>query len=148
MRRRSIVFAFLAVATSSAVTATAEGSGALNPCKLVTRADAHAVLGASVQPGTLQTLGLYGSCTYRTAKFVTLTVQTRSMSRGDFVRSAKANPGPVKAVGGIGALAYSAGGGVTLLVWRKGSEATFSIYGAGPALAREITLAKRVVSRL
>jgi len=112
------------------------------------QADAHAVLEATVKPGKLQSLGLFLSCTYTTAKFVTLTVQTRSMSRADFVKSAKANPGPVKPVGGIGAVAYSAGGGVTLLVWRRGSEATFSIYGAGPALAREITLAKRVVPRL
>ena len=149
MRRPSIVLAFIAfVASSTTVVATAAGAAAPNPCRLVTQADAHAVLEATVKPGKLQSLGLFQSCTYTTAKFMTLTVQTRSMSRADFVKSAKANPGPVKPVGGIGAVAYSAGGGVTLLVWRRGSEATFSIYGAGPALAREITLAKRVVPRL
>ena len=148
MRRRTIVPAFLTVVAFALVTAAAEASGAPNPCSVVTRADATAVLGAGIKDGKLQTLGLYKSCTYTTAKFATLTVQTRSIPRADFVRSAKANPGPVKPVAGVGALAYSAGGGVTLLVWRKGTEATFSIYGAGPALPREITLAKRVVSRL
>lgn len=147
-RRRWLVLVHLFVAASIVVDATAAASSVPNPCKLVTRTVAAAALGASVKPGKLQSLGLFESCTYTTARFVTLTVQTRAISKSDFVTSAKANPGPVKPVGGIGALAYSAGGGTTLLVWRKGSEATFSIYGAGPALAREIKLAKRVISRL
>jgi hypothetical protein len=35
---------------------------------------------------------------------------------------AKANPGPVVAVAGIGSSAYSAGGGASLLVWKNGTE--------------------------
>jgi hypothetical protein len=53
----------------------------------------------------------------------------------------------VKAVSGLGAPAYYAGG-ATLLVWRRGNEATFSIFGSGPALTREIKLAKRALVRM
>jgi hypothetical protein len=63
------------------------------------------------------------------------------------VKSAKANPPPVKAIAGIGAPAYFAGG-FTLLVWRGGNEATFTVFGTGPPLTREVALAKRVLHRL
>jgi len=107
------------------------------------------VLGTAVGRGKLQSLGLYQSCTYTTKSFVTVTVQTRRLSKTDFVRSAKANPPPVKAVAGVGAPAYFAGG-ATLLVWRAGNEATFSIFGSGlgSPLAREVALAKRALHRL
>ena len=148
MRRRLVVPAVCTVAVAVAAPAFARGDTAPDPCKLVTRADATAVLGAGVAPGKLQRLGLYESCTYSAPRNAILTVQTRSISKSDFVKSAKANPGPVKPVGGIGALAYSAAGGAALLVWRNGSEATFSIFGGGPGLSREVKLAKRVVKRL
>jgi hypothetical protein len=135
------------VATGLVSTAAASSSAAPNPCKLVTAMDARAVLGSAVGRGKLQSLGLYQSCTYTTKSFVTVTVQTRTLSKADFVKSAKANPPPVKAVAGVGAPAYYAGG-ATLLVWRGGNEATFSVFGGGPGLAREVTLAKRVVRRI
>jgi hypothetical protein len=63
------------------------------------------------------------------------------------VKSAKANPGPVRAVAGLGAPAYFAGR-VTLLVWRGGNEATFSVFGVGSPLASEVKLAKRALPRM
>jgi hypothetical protein len=149
---RSFVLGFLAVTlTVAAISKIPPGSAASdavpNPCRLVTAADVKAVLGQSVGRGKLQTLGLYQSCTYTTKSFVTVTVQTRTLAKAEFVKSAKANPPPVKAVSGLGAPAYFAGG-ATLLVWRHGDEATFSVFGAGPALAREVKLAKRAVPRL
>jgi hypothetical protein len=119
-----------------------------NPCKLVRAADVKAVLGAAVGRGKLQSLGLYESCTYTTKSLVTVTVQTRTLAKADFVKSAKANPPPVKTVSGLGAPAYFAGG-VTLLVWRHGNEATFSVFGSGQGspLAREVKLATRALHR-
>jgi len=121
---------------------------AVSPCKIVGAADASATLGGPVGKPKAQTLGLYQSCTYSHGT-ATLTVQTRAVSRADFVKSAKANPPPVKPVSGIGAgaIAYSAAG-FTLLVWRNGTEATFTVVGAGNGLAAEKTLAKRVAARI
>jgi hypothetical protein len=139
----------LVLATFAAVVSasSAKPLAAPNPCKLVTATDVKAALGTAVGRGKLQSLGLYQSCTYSPKSFVTVTVQTRQLSKTDFVKSAKMNPPPVKPVAGVGAPAYYAGG-TTLLVWRHGSEATFSIFGAGPALAREIMLARRALPRM
>jgi hypothetical protein len=142
-----LVIAVLVAVVGVASTATAAGSAAPSPCKLVTATDVKAVLGTPVGRGKLQSLGLYESCTYTTKNFVTVTIQTRALLRSDFVKSAKANPPPVKAIAGLGAPAYYAGG-ATLLVWRAGREATISIFGSGPALAREVKLAKRALPRL
>ncbi len=120
---------------------------AVSPCKVVTAADAAAALGGPVGKPKVQTLGLYQSCTYSHGA-ATLTVQTRAISKSDFVKSAKANPPPVKPVViGSGAVAYSAAG-FTLLVWRNGTEATFTVVGAGNSLAAATKLAKKVVSRI
>jgi hypothetical protein len=146
--RRALAVVVLAGVTSvAASTANAGASAAPNPCRLVRAADVKAALGSAVGPGKLQSLGLYKSCTYRTKSYVTVTVQTRPLTKADFVKSAKMNPPPVKPVSGLGAPAYYAGG-ATLLVWRHGNEATFSIFGAGPALAREVKLAKRALRRM
>jgi hypothetical protein len=147
MRPVLVALAVAALAAELVSSVAAAPAAAPNPCRLVTAADAKAVLGAAVGRGKLQPLGLYESCTYTTKSFVTVTVQTRPLSKSDFVRSAKANPPPVKAVSGLGAPAYYAGG-ATLLVWRRGNEATFSIFGSGPALTREIKLAKRALVRM
>jgi len=144
-RLAGLVLAALTAGTVSA--AAAAPAAAPNPCKLVTATDVKAVLGTAVGRGKLQSLGLYKSCTYTTQRFVTVTVQTRPLSKADFVKSAKATPPPVKAIAGLGAPAYYAAG-ATLLVWRAGAEATFSIFGSGPALAREVKLAKRALTRL
>lgn len=150
---RTFVFGLLAVtltvgAISRVPVAATEPLAAPNPCRLVTAADVKAALGTVAGRGKLQTLGLYQSCTYATRRGATVTVQTRPLSKTDFVKSAKANPPPVKPVGGLGAPAYFAGG-YTLLVWRGGNEATFSVYGGGGgALGPEVMLAKRALPRL
>ena len=76
-----------------------------------------------------------------------MTIQTRPLTKPDFVKSAKVKPKPVKAISGLGAPAYYVAR-ATLLVWRRGNEATFSIFGAGSALTREIELAKRALRRM
>jgi len=146
-RMRPLLTGLVLVVAAATSAANATPGAVPNPCKLVTATDVKAVLGTPVARGKLQSLGLYQSCTYTTKSLVTVTVQTRTLSKADFVKSAKANPPPVKAVAGVGAPAYYAGG-ATLLVWRRGNEATFSIFGGGPGLAREVKLAKRVVKRL
>jgi len=118
----------------------------VSPCKLVSQAQASAALGVKVGAPKVQTLGQFQSCTYANGLTI-LTVQTRSISKADFVTSAKENPPPVKPVSiGGGSVAYSAGGGFSVLVWRNGTEATFSmVHGS---TAQEIALAKKVVSKI
>jgi len=121
---------------------------AVSPCKLVGAADASATLGGAVGKPKAQTLGLYRSCTYSHGT-ATLTVQTRAISKSDFVKSAKANPPPVKPVSGIGAgaIAYSAAA-FSLLVWRNGTEATFTVVGLANGIATETALAKKVAAKI
>jgi len=133
---------FLVVALVAAMPASA---APIAPCKLVTIADAQTALGGPVGKPKIETLGLYQSCTYSRGRAI-LTVQTRALSKADFIKSAKANPPPVVAVSGLGVLAYSAAG-YTLLAWRNGTEATFTIVG-GKGLVAEKALAKKVASRL
>jgi hypothetical protein len=134
----ALLVAALAVAAPAAAAPIA-------PCKLVTAADAQVTLGGAVGKPRVQALGLYQSCTYAHGAAV-LTVQTRALSRSDFIKSAKANPPPVVAVSGLGVLAYSAAG-FTLLVWRNGTEATFTVIG-GKGVPAEKALAKRVAGRM
>jgi hypothetical protein len=118
----------------------------VSPCKLVSPAQASAALGAKVGKPTVQTLGNFRSCSYA-AGSAFLTVQTRALSKADFVESAKQNPPPVKPVSvGGGTVAYSASG-FTVLVWRNGTEATFTIVHGGGVPA-EIALAKTVAARI
>jgi hypothetical protein len=144
---RIFLVGLVLVALTAVSAAAGSPTTAPNPCKLVTAADVKAVLGAAVGRGKLQSLGLYRSCTYTTKSLVTVIVQTRPLSKADFVKSAKANPPPVKPVSGLGGPAYYAGG-ATLLVWRHGNEATVSVFGGGPGLAKEVKLAQRAVKRL
>ena len=143
---RSLPVALTILSSAALAFATAAPAAAPNPCKLTTAADVKAVFGASIGRGKLQSLGLYKSCSYTGAGFA-VTIQTRPLSKSDFVKSAKMNPGPVKAVSGLGAPAYFAGR-VTLLVWRHGNEATFTMFGSGSPLAGEIKLAKRALPRM
>lgn len=147
--RRSIlpVACGLVLAITTAGSALARPDSAPNPCKLVTSADAKVALGATPSKPQLLPLGLYQSCSY-TAKSLRLVVLVRRISKSAFVKSAKANPKPVVAVSGIGSSAYSVGGGASLLVWRNGTEAAFSIVGIGNSLKRDEQLARKVVGRL
>jgi hypothetical protein len=132
----------VAAVAAAAVLAVAKG-----PCALVTPADVKAVLATQPPAAKAQTLGLYQSCTYR-AGGKTVTVQTRQIDRATFVKSAKANPGPVKAVAIPGATAYSAAGGFTLLVWKHGTAVTVLVLGATPPLTAEKALALRALAKL
>ncbi len=137
-------FATAAMLVSSA----ASSASPPNPCKLVTAADAKAALGSAVGKPQLLAAGLYQSCTYSTTSSKRLVVLVRQLGKSAFTKSAKANPGPVVAVSGIGSSAYSVGGGASLLVWKNGTEASFSIFGAGAPLRAEERLAKKVVGKL
>ncbi len=130
------------------VTSPASLAGTTNPCVLITVADASTALGATPPKSTPKTLGLFTSCTY-TVKKKTLTVQTRKVARkSDFEKSAKANPGGVSPIHGVGADAFSAGGGTVLLVWADGIEVSFSFVGVNPFVATQQSLAKTALSRL
>ena len=120
---------------------------AVSPCKIVGATDASATLGGPVGKPKAQTLGLYQSCTYSHGT-ATLTVQTRAVSRADFVKSAKANPKPIVPEPSLGVPAYYVANFI-LLVWKNGTEATFSIAGAsGSPLAAETALAKKALAKL
>jgi hypothetical protein len=127
--------------------APAAAGGSTNPCVLVTAGDAAKVLGGKVGPGKAQTLGLYKSCTYKSGR-KTLTVQTRQIAKADFEKSAKKNPPPVFPIPGIGQEAFSAGGGVALLVWQKGTELTFTFIGLNPVVKTQTDLASAALKRL
>ena len=123
----------------------------ITPCKLVTRTEAATALRASVLSvkQKAETIGLFQSCMYKHGPTSFLQIETRTISKADFVRSAKSNMRPVTAVSGLGAgtIAYSAAY-VVLLVWRNGTEATFLINAPGKTIADTEKLAKRVLSRL
>jgi len=121
-------------------------AGAPSACALVTASDAGKALGGSAK-GTAKTLGLYRSCTYKSGR-KTLTVLVRQIARADFEKSAKKNPGPVFPVPGVGDEAFSAGGGSTLLVWRKGTEITFTFIGLSATVQTQKDVANAAVKRL
>jgi hypothetical protein len=136
------------LAAVAAVASPAAFSAALpSPCMLVSAADAKAALGVAAGKPTLLKAGLYQSCIYGTSS-KRLVVLARRLSKPDFTRSAKANPGPVVAVAGIGSSAYSTGGGASLLVWKNGTEVSFSIVGIHAPLHAEEQLAKKAVTKL
>ena len=117
----------------------------MSPCKLVTASDAAAVLGGPVGKPKAQALGLYQSCTYVRGTRA-LTVQTRPLAKGDFAKSAKANPKPIVSVPGLGVPAYYVAS-FLLLTWKDGTEATFSVTGQTNPLTAEESLAKRALKR-
>lgn len=143
---RRFVPVLVAAAAVVGVHAVAAGA-APKPCRLVTAADATRALGGAVRPGKAQQLGLYASCLYRSRKgFTTLTVQSRAIGRADFVRSAKANPGPLERVAGVGTEAFSASG--VLLAWKRGTEIIVLAFGVGDAPAAEKRAALAALARV
>jgi hypothetical protein len=138
----SVLGALALAAAPSSLAATTD------PCVLITVADASTVLGAKPPKSKAKPAGVYKTCTY-TFKRKTLTVQTRTVaSKAAFVKSANANPGGVFPIHGIGADAFSAGGGTVLLVWANGVEVTFKFGGVNPFVATQQSLAKTAVDRL
>lgn len=138
---RSVVLGPLVALVAAAPAAAAP----VAPCKLVTSAEAKAALGASVTRKA-ETIGLFQSCMYKHGSSF-LQIETRAISKADFVRSAKSNMRPVTAVKGLGTPAYSAAY-VVLLVWRNGNEATFLMFAPGKTIADTEKLAKSVIARL
>jgi hypothetical protein len=146
--RSSLIVGVTALA-AAVVSPVASTTVTTSPCTLVTAADARASLGASVEKSKLPEAGLYQSCRYSTKTSKDLVVLARPLGKSDFTKSAKANPGPIVAVPGIGDAAYSVGGGgTTLLVWKNGTELVISIHGVGAALHAEEQLARKVIGRL
>ncbi|HSX21641.1 MAG TPA: hypothetical protein VLE97_02570 [Gaiellaceae bacterium] len=132
------------------VAAAPAAAAPVSPCKLVTKTEAATALGASVLSvkQKAETIGLFQSCMYKHGLTSFLQIETRSISKADFVRSAKSNMRPVSAVSlGGGALAYTAAY-VVLLVWHNGTEATFLLNVPGKSVADTEKLAKKVLSRL
>jgi hypothetical protein len=137
----------IVVAAAALAFVPAASAGALSPCALVTAADAGKALGATVGKGKAQTLGLYKACTYTKGRR-TLTVLVRQIDKGTFEKSAKKNPPPVFPIPGIGDAAYSAGGGSALLVWKQGTEVTFTFIGVSPVVQTQKDVANAALKRL
>src|SRR5439155_21184596 len=141
MRRLLVV-----AATLLAVAPAASGS-TRSPCVLVTAADAGKALSTTVGRGKAQTLGLYKACTYTKGRKA-LTVLVRQIDKATFEKSAKKNPPPVFPIPGIGDEAFSAGGGSALLVWKKGTEVTFTFIGVSPVVQTQKDVANAARKRL
>jgi hypothetical protein len=140
--RRLLVLSATALAFAPAASA-----GSTSPCALVTADDAGKALGIKVGPGKPRTLGLFKACTYVKGR-KTLTVLVRQIDKGTFEKSAKKNPPPVFPIPGIGDEAFSAGGGSALLVWKKGTEVTFSFAGVSPVVQAQKDVANAALKRL
>ena len=138
----------LVVGTMLVLAPAASAAGTRNPCVLVNTSDASTALGSKTGKGKAQTLGLYKACTYTSGRRK-LTVLVRTIaSKSAFEKSAKANPGPVFQLPGIGDDAFSAGAGSTLLVWKKGVEITFAFIGTSPVVQTQKDLADAAIARL
>ena|SRR5438132_11359295 len=136
------------VAVAVFALAPAASAGTTSPCLLVTTADAAKVFGVTkVAAGKAQTLGLYKSCTYKSGR-KTLTVQSRQITKAVFEKSAKQNPPPVFPIPGIGDEAFSAGAGAALLVWKKGTELTFTFVGMSVVVQTQKDVANAALKRL
>jgi hypothetical protein len=141
MRRLLFVTAAVIVFAPSAAGRT------VGPCTLVTAADAGKALGGKVGQGKAKTLGLYKACTYTSGR-KTLTVLVRQIDKSTFEKSAKKNPPPVFPIPGIGDEAFSAGAGSALLVWKDGTEVTFTFVGVSPVVQTQKDVANAALKRL
>jgi len=137
----------LVLAACALVLAPGASAGSRSPCTLVTADDAGKALGVKVGTGTAQTLGLYKACTYAKGR-KTLTVLVRQIDKKTFEKSAKKNPPPVFPIPGIGDEAFSAGGGSALLVWKQGTEVTFTFVGISPVVQTQKDVANAALKRL
>lgn len=137
----------LVLAAWALVLAPGASAGSRSPCTLVTADDAGKALGVKVGTGRAQTLGLYKACTYAKGR-KTLTVLVRQIDKKTFERSAKKNPPPVFPIPGIGDEAFSAGGGSALLVWKQGTEVTFTFVGISPVVQTQKDVANAALKRL
>jgi hypothetical protein len=137
----------LLVAAAALAVVPAASSGTTSPCALVTADDAGKALGVKVGRGTPKTLGLYKACTYTKGRR-TLTLLVRKIDKGTFEKSARKNPPPVFPIPGIGDEAFSAGAGAALLVWKQGTELTFTFVGVSPVVQTQKDVANAALKRL
>jgi|SRR5580765_6533540 len=123
------VVALLAGALALAADASAARK---DPCALVSAADAKAALGGTAGQGTQRSATLFDSCTYAKGKR-TLAVKSREITRAGFNRAVRHIPGTSLRVAGIGDIAwvYFVRNGVSLALWKNGTEVVVAVTGAG-----------------
>ena len=122
----------LALAVGALALTAGASAARKNPCTLVTAADAKAALGGAAGAGTKDSARVFDSCTYAKGKR-TLSVKTRAISRAGFDRAVKHIPGTSLGVPGIGDVAwvYFVPDGVSLALWKRGTEVVVAVTGAG-----------------
>jgi hypothetical protein len=122
----------LALAVAALALAADASAARRNPCELVTAADAKAALGGAAGRGTQSSARLFDVCTYVKGKR-TLTVKSREITRAGFDRAARHIPGTSLGVPGLGAVAwvYFVPDGVSLALWKGGTEVVVAVKGAG-----------------
>ena len=133
-----LVASVVAAAGISALSAAAAQPP--DPCVLITTTDASTVLGATPPKAKPKTVGTARVCTY-TVKKKTMTVQTTHVATQAAFDKAAKTTGIVVPVQAVGADAWSANG-TTLLVWKNGTEITFTFVGVAPFVATQQSLAK------
>jgi hypothetical protein len=122
----------LALAIGALALAGGASAARKNPCALVTAANAKAALGGAVGAGAKQVARVFDTCTYAKGRS-RLAVKTRAISRTGFDRAARHIPGTSLAVPGIGDVAwvYFVPNGVSLALWKRGTEVVVAVTGAG-----------------
>ena len=122
----------LALAVGALALAGGASAARKNPCVLVTATDARAALGGAAGAGTKQVAHVFDTCTYAKGKSK-LAVKTRAISRAGFDQAARHIPGTSLGVPGIGAVAwvYFVPNGVSLALWKRGTEVVVAVTGAG-----------------
>jgi hypothetical protein len=138
------LLAVTAVALALAANATAARK---DPCALVTAADAKAALGGAAGAGTAASARLFDSCSYSRGKQM-LVVKTRSIPRAGFDRAVSTIPGTALKITGIGDVAWIAfvPNGISLVLWKKGTEVAVSVTGAGAGASPIVRQAAQVAA--
>ena len=95
-------------------------------------ADVSKALHGKVGKGKHDLIGAYNSCTY-TLRKKSLRVQTRQIDKAGFDQDAKTIPGTSLEVPGLGdeAWAYFVPNGISVNVWRSGTQINLRILGDG-----------------
>ena len=131
-------------ALGALILAPLASAGSKNACVLVTSADVSKALHGKVGKGKHQLIGAYNSCTYTLRKKSVL-VQTRQIDRAGFDQDAKTIPGTSLEVPGLGdeAWAYFVPNGISVNVWRSGTQINLRILGDGA----DATIAAKAVAK-
>ena len=127
-------------APSTPDSASSAPGGAVDPCVLVTAADASAALGVSVDPATSEFTGVYQSCAYVTDS-QNMIILTRQIDRAGFDAAVAQNPSP-SPLPGLCQDAYVISSNVW--AWQNGTEVDARVVGTTdllPAAKQLVTLA-------